>query len=163
MERIELFAGAVLVALQAGWLVLGAFENIRVPRINAALIEDVVTLRGLRDGYPEVHAQVADNRLTNPTLLRVLFIAIVTAEVIVALTLTGACALLVLAGIGLGDPAVALSVALLGVTGFTAIWGSFLVGGQWFYYWASHEGVQATHFMMTLWGIATLAVLMLIG
>jgi hypothetical protein len=63
---------------------------------------------------------------------------------------------LVLAAFGVLEPAIARTVALVGVLAFTAIWGAFLAGGQWFNYWVSERSPQSTHFFMLLWGIATL-------
>ena len=50
----------------------------------------------------------------------------------------------------------ARAIALFAATGFTAIWGAFLVAGNHFSYHFGHEGSQNTHFQMTLWGMANM-------
>ena len=50
----------------------------------------------------------------------------------------------------------ARSAALGGALGFTTIWSAFLICGNHFAYWYCHEGMQNTHYQMTLWGIATM-------
>jgi hypothetical protein len=52
------------------------------------------------------------------------------------------------------DLELARAVALVAVFGFTSIWGSFLVGGEWFTYFGSEKSPQYTHFYMLLWGLA---------
>ena len=80
---------------------------------------------------------------------------IVLAESLVALVLIVATIALAGAVTGLVHAETARIIACIGTLGFTAIWGAFLVGGQWVHYWVGHEGSQHTHFMLVLWGIGT--------
>jgi hypothetical protein len=152
-------AQAVLVALQAAWLSLGAYDNIRYPQINRGVIAKVLGLDALAD-TPQVYAKVAHRRITDRVVIQRLFAFVVAVEVAVSLALWLAASVLALDAVGLVDGRLAGAFAILAVTAFTAIWAGFLIGGQWFYYWYGDHG-QATHFFMTLWGIATLLVLAL--
>ena len=50
-------------------------------------------------------------------------------------------------------------LGLLGALTFTTTWAGFLIVGNWFCYWFCHEGAQNTHYQMTLWGLATMILL----
>ena len=152
-----MIAQAVLVALQAAWLSLGAYENIRHPDANRSDVAKVLALEALAD-QPQILKQVAYRRIADPAIVRVVFGAIVAAESLVALLLWFSALLLAGAVLGLVPAELAHTVAILAVLGFTAIWAAFLIGGQWFYYWYGAYG-QQSHFLLTLWGIATLLVL----
>jgi hypothetical protein len=67
--------------------------------------------------------------------------------------------LLALAAFGKYDREAAGSIAVLATAAFTLLWGGLLVGGQWLHIWAGAEGLQQTFFLLTLWGVGTLAVL----
>ena len=155
METLVLIGQTVLIALMAGWLALGAIENIRTPRVNGDVVVEVFTMQRIRQ-YPEIFAAVSKNRIDNPTVHRLLFACIVVAESVVAIILTVAAAALCLALPGILEAELARMIAVVGVIGFIMIWGGFLVGGQWFHYWAGHEWAQATHFALLLWGLGTL-------
>jgi predicted small integral membrane protein len=150
-------AQAVLVALQAAWLSLGTYDNIRYPRINRDVVAKVLGLDALAD-TPEIYAMLAHRRVTSQRAVRALFALVVVAEVAVSAALWLAALALALAAAGLVGGDLAGTLAIGAVTGFTAIWAGFLIGGQWFCYWHGDYG-QATHFFMTLWGIATLLAL----
>jgi predicted small integral membrane protein len=159
-EAAVILAGqAVLVALLAGWLVLGAIENIRKPEVNFALVRDILSMRRVAEFSPEIYAEVGGNRIDDPRIHRLLFRVIVGIECVVAVALCIGAGMLALAAFGAGDAGTARVVAIAAVAGFTAIWGGFLVGGQWFHYWAGAEGAQMTHYMMTIWGVATFVAL----
>ncbi len=153
-----LIAQSLLVGLQAAWLTLGAYTNLRHPRANGDLMAEVMTMRRVRQ-TPALFAVLGGNRVENPAWHRRLFRLVVLAELLVALALLAGSLLLLLAAGGALAAGLARDVAILAVAGFTAIWGGFLVGGEWFHTWAGTPGLQQTHFFMTLWGVATLAVL----
>lgn len=159
METLTLIGQAVLVALLAGWLVLGAAENIRAPAVNLDLVADVLSMRRVRDERPEIYALTKGNRIENPAVHRALFAVIVAVEAAAALTLSVGAGALALAAFGLAGAEAARLIALAGTIAFTAIWGAFLVGGQWVHYWAAWKETQATHYFMTLWGVATFVAL----
>lgn len=155
METVVLAGQCVLVGLLAGWLALGAIENIRRPWVNRDSVSDVLAMRTMRDEWPDTYRAFRSNRIEDARLHRLIFSAIVAAESIVAVTLVAGTAALGLALFELIPTETARIVAALGVLGFTAIWGAFLVGGQWVHYWVGHEGTQHSHFLLALWGVGT--------
>ena len=158
LEETSLVGQSLLVALQAGWLTLGVWGNIRHPEINLAMVADVMSMRPLRD-RPELFDRLGAYRIECRHAHRRLYRAIVAAEATVALALWASTGLLLLAAIGTVEAETARAVAALSVIGFAAIWGAFLVGGEWFRYWAGFGEAQKTHFLMTIWGVATFAAL----
>lgn len=154
-----LLAQSALVLLLGLWLLLGWIENLRHPRANRDLIGEILSMRRVKQGYPEIHAEVGGNRIESKAAHRLLFGLIVAAEIAISLALLAGALLLAMAAFGAYDREAALSIALLGVVGFTLLWGGLLVGGQWLHIWAGAEGLQQTFFFLTLWGVGTLAVL----
>ena len=146
---------AVLVALQAAWLTLGAYSNLRWPRTNKSYVVDVVTMELTKEN-PEVYEDHKHRAVHDPKAIGLLFRVVGLSEAVVTLLLWLACAGLLLAAFGLLAAELARTIAFVAVLAFTAIWGAFLVGGQWFHYWVSERSPQSTHFFMLLWGIATL-------
>ena len=152
-------AQIALVAMQAAWLTLGALDNIRHPSINRDDVAKVLALDAIAD-EPAILKKVAARRITRPQTVRRLFAFVVTVETAVVLALWVATLGLLLALFGIFTSDLATGFAILAVLAFTSIWASFLIGGQWFYYWYGEHG-QKTHFLTTIWGIATIAVLAL--
>lgn len=155
METLELVGLTVLVGLLAGWLVLGAVENIRFPEVNRALVRDVLSMTRVAQDQPEIYDLTKGNRITSDAVHRTLFAIIVVVECIAAAILVWGAAALALAALGLADPTFARLVAGTGTILFTMIWGGFLVGGQWVHYWAAWKDSQFTHYFMTIWGAVT--------
>jgi len=153
-----LLAQALLVALQAAWLSFAAYSNLRWPRTNESYVVDVVTMELTKEN-PEVYEDHKHRALSDPKAIGRLFRAVALSEAVVAGVLWIAVGCLLLAAAGLLAVDLARTLALLAVLAFTAIWGTFLVGGQWFHYWVSEQSPQSTHFFMLLWGIATLVFL----
>ena len=160
MLVLELIIQCVLVGLLAGWLVIGAYENIRAPDVNRDLVRDVFSMASIAEQAPDVYEQVKANRMTSHALQDTLFRLVVIFETVVAAGLVVSTLLLALAAIGVMPADIATIVAGLSVLGFTLIWGLFLVGGNWFHYWVTHKPTQHTHYFMTFWGILTLIVLL---
>jgi hypothetical protein len=154
-----LLAQAALVLLLGLWLLLGWIENLRHPRANRDLIGEILSMRRVKQHYPAIYAELGGNRIEGPTTHRLLFGLIVFAEIVISLVLLAGAVLLAMAAFGSWDREAALTVAVLGVVGFTLLWGGLLVGGQWLHIWAGAEGLQQTFFFLTLWGVGTLAVL----
>ena len=147
------------VALPAAWLSLGTLDNILHPGINRGDVARVLALEALRD-WPDVRARVGHRAITNERTVRRVFLLVVTAECVASIVLWAGAVHLGLAFLGLADHERARDLAMIGALGFTGIWASFLIAGQWFYYWYDSYG-QSTHFMATLWGLATLIILAL--
>ena len=141
--------------LQALWLTLGVYSNLRWPRTNKDYVHDVVTMELTKEN-PAVYADHAHRKVTSPRLIDRMFQAIALGELLVTISLWVAFAALMLATFSVIEPSVARAIGLLAVTGFALIWGGFLVGGQWFHYWVSERSPQSTHFFMLLWALATL-------
>jgi predicted small integral membrane protein len=155
METLTLVGQAVMTALLFGWLAIGAVENIRAPAVNRDLVAAVLTMTRVRDERPEIYELVKGNRIESPRIHAALWTVIVAAEVVVALVLGAGTVALVLAALGAASAETARILAGAGAIGFTAIWGGFLVGGQWVHCWAAWKDSQFTHYLMTLWGIVT--------
>lgn len=160
MDSLVLVSQCVLVALLAGWLSVGAYENLRAPEVNLALVRDVFSMATIAQDMPTVYELVKRNRVTSPRIHSLLFGLIVAFETLVAAGLVLGTLLLAMAVVGVVDPTYARIFAGWGVLGFIIIWGLFLVGGNWFHYWVAHKQTQHTHFFMTFWGILTLAFLL---
>ena len=152
------FVHATLVVLQAAWLSFGAYNNIRHSGHNKGYVVRVLTMELAQDN-PEIYRAFAHRRITRPAVHHLFFAFLVLAQILVSALLWLGGGGLILAGLGGLDEGFARSLALCGVLGFTLMWGAFLVGGEWFLYWASENTPQYTHFFMLLWGIATLTVL----
>jgi hypothetical protein len=58
MELLTLVAQTVLVGLLAGWLVIGAYENIRAPEVNLALVREVFSMEAIAREMPGVYELV---------------------------------------------------------------------------------------------------------
>lgn len=157
MELLELASQTVLVGLLAGWLVIGAYENIRAPDVNRLLVSDVFSMQRMEAEMPDVYEQVKRNRVLSRGVQKGLFALVVSFETLVALGLVIGTGLLALALFGITSVDYARLFAGWAVLGFILIWGMFLVGGNWFHYWVSHKDTQTTHYLMTIWGIITLA------
>ena len=151
-EGALLFTQAVLVGLQAAWLTLGAYSNLRWPRTNLSYVSDVVTMELTKEN-PDVHEDHRHRAVLDEKKIEFFFRIVAVCEALVAIFLWIAAVGLMLAGLGITAPASAQSLALLAVLAFTTIWGGFLIGGQWFHYWVSDRSPQSTHFFMLLWGI----------
>jgi predicted small integral membrane protein len=158
LQETSLIGQAALVALQAGWLTIGAWGNIRHPEVNRAMVADVMSMRPLRD-QPDLFGEFGGYRVECQRAHRRLYAAIVAAESVVALALWASVGMLLIAALGQADPETARVAAALSVIGFTGVWGAFLVGGEWFRYWTGFGEAQKTHFLMTIWGVATFAAL----
>jgi predicted small integral membrane protein len=154
METVILAGQAAMVGLLAGWIALGAVENIRAPSVNRVFVGEVMAMTRLRQ-VPDVWRAVSGNRVENPAIHRAAFALIVVVEVIVAVLLGIGTVALALAALGWAAPETARIWAAIGVIGWTGIWGCFLLGGNWFHYWIGSEWAQNTHFLMTIWGVAT--------
>jgi len=158
-DFFPLFGQSAVVAMEAAWLTVAVFDNIRYPRLNERGFARVLSMELVKQQDPDVYADVSDRRVDNPRMEKVLFRMLVAAEVIVSILLwLGALALL-LAAFGLFDDDGTNTLAHIGVLGFIAIWASLLIGGQWFWYRIGLAAAQQAHFFLTIWGIATLTYL----
>ncbi len=153
---------ALLVAAPGAWIAIGAFENIRVPKANRDMVVDVLAMTSMKAQFPDYYAIVSANRIESRRLQRIAFGAIVVTESVVAVAMLFGALGLAGAGIGLWNAVVPHGIAVAGTLGFTMVWSGFLVGGQWVHYWIVHQDAQHTHFMLVLWGLATLALLLLL-
>lgn len=161
METTLILAQLVATGLVASWLTLGLRDNLLHPALNETYTAEVLSMTRMQHEYPEQFAIVAHRAITDRRLQRLAFRAVVVAEAV-------ACGLLWIGVVGLlmslagtAEPDTGQSLALLGATAFTAVWGGFLVAGNHFYYWFCHEGAQNTHYQMTLWGLGTMILISL--
>ncbi|OUS36436.1 hypothetical protein A9Q94_09335 [Rhodobacterales bacterium 56_14_T64] len=158
-DFMVLIAQTLSAFFLAAWLTTGVFENIFHSSLNSTFTAEVLEMTRMQDDYPEAFETVAYRRVENPKLQQLLFYFIVGWEALATLALwigTGAMALAIF---GWADAEVARGFGLMGALFFTSIWAGFLVAGNWFCYWFCHEGAQNTHYQMTLWGMATMLML----
>ena len=156
---VLLIAQLVATALIAGWLTLGVWDNIRHPANNETYTAEVMAMSRMQVEYPDAFANVAHRAVTDRRWQLLAFRLVVLGELLGALLLLLGTSALASALIGWTEAALAREFAMLGATVFTAIWGGFLVVGNYFCYWFCHEGAQNTHYQMTLWGLGTLILL----
>jgi predicted small integral membrane protein len=160
MDIMTLWVDALLVAALGAWIGIGALENIREPRLNADMVSDVLAMGKMRREYPDAFKLVGGNRVEAPGFHRLVFAAIVIGESVATLLLVAGAVGLVGAALGLCDAGAGRLVAVGGTLAFTMVWSAFLVGGQWFHYWIAEQEAQHTHFLLAIWGVATLVILM---
>ncbi|MDF2232728.1 DUF2165 family protein [Albimonas sp. CAU 1670] len=150
---------ALLTAIPAAWIGIGVIENIRFPPVNGDLVSMVMRMDRVREERPEIYEKVKGNRLDDPKLHKLAYAAIVAFELLATVLMGLGALLLVLAALGLAGPVLARGVAAAGALVFTMVWGGFLVGGQWFHYWAGWKDSQFTHFFLAIWGALTFHIL----
>lgn len=159
LELAIVLAQMTSVLFLALWLTTGVFENVFYPHLNSTFTAEVLDMKRMREDYPEAYAMVAHRRIANPKLQLFLFRVIVAWEMLALLALWAAVIAFAMVLFGGADIATARTIGVLATLTFTATWAGFLIVGNWFCYWFCHEAAQNTHFMMTLWGLATLVLL----
>ena len=156
LELVTLGAQAISVALIAAWLTIGVSDNIRHPDMNRAITAEVLAMGRMQREYPSDYARVAHRAVTDPVAHNRAFRLVVLVELTGTALLWIGVAALVGALVGAVARPDARALALAGAATFTAIWGGFLIVGNYFCYWYCHEGAQNTHYQMTLWGLGTM-------
>lgn len=150
---------ATCVALPAAWITLGARDNLLHPDLNETFTAEVVSMTRMQSDYPDSFAGVRHRAITSRKLQRLLFWLIVVSEVVVATAMWAGVMCLLLAAAGLMALPVATVTAAIAMLGFVTIWGAMLVCVNHFCYWFCHEGTQATHFHLVIWGMINLLAL----
>ena len=158
-DTVVLMAQLLMVTSVAAWLTLGVWDNILHPSNNEAITAEVMEMSRMRDAFPDAYARVAHRAVTSRGRQKAAFRLVVAVECAALVTLWAGVVCLALALVQIVPLDVAKSLALLGVTLFTAVWAGFLVIGNYFCYWFCHEWAQNTHFQMTFWGIGTMILL----
>ncbi|WP_300033556.1 DUF2165 domain-containing protein [uncultured Roseobacter sp.] len=161
METALILAQTVATGLIAAWLTLGLRDNILHPSMNETYTAEVLSMARMKEAWPEDYKTVSYRAITDRSLQKLAFRLVVIAEAIACAILWAGVVLLILSLAGLVMSDTGRTVALLGATAFTAVWGGFLVVGNHFYYWYCHEGAQNTHYQMTLWGMGTMILISL--
>ena len=155
---------AVVIALvllaPAAWLTLGVCTNLKFPKHNREYLVSVLTMELIRD-RTELYEAFRYRRIDNPRVHAACFSIVVGAELLVSIMLWFSVLAMLGVAWGYTDTTLALSSATWAVLGFIAIWAGFLVGGEWFVYWASESSPQYTHFLMLFWGLLTLVLVRL--
>lgn len=155
MATAILIVQAAQLAGMAVWLFMGLRDNLTAPRLNMDSITEILGMDAMRRTFPQYYDMLEDRRLTDPARQRLLFRAIVAAEVAVTAALALGAGLLALAACGLAGAGLARAAALLAVAGFCGLWTAFLIGGNHFVIWLCHGNAQRTHFDLLLWGLGT--------
>ena len=158
-DFFPLFAQSGIVALEAAWLTVAVLDNILHPTLNERGFARVLGMDLVKEQDETVYAEVSGRRVDSPGQEKRLFRVLVIAEVVVAGLLWLAALGLFLAALGAIGHAGPRAFAMIAVLGFTAIWSSLLIGGQWFWYRIGMAPAMQVHFFLILWGIATLAFL----
>lgn len=138
---------------------MAVFDNIHHPTLNRRGFATVLKMDLVKQQDPEVYREVSVRRVESPDLERILFRLLITAEAIVSVLLWLGALGLLLASFGAVDHAAARALAMMAVVGFAAIWGSLLIGGEWFWYRIGMAPAMQAHFFLIVWAIATLTFL----
>ncbi len=117
-DIVLLLAQALLVALQAAWLTIGSYSNLRWPRTNQDSVTNVVTME-LTKERPGVYEDHKHRALSDPKAIGFLFhsVGLIEAAVAGLLWLAAGALFLVVPGLLAAD--VARSLALLAVLAFS--------------------------------------------
>ncbi len=161
LDSAILLSQTLMLALIAAWLTVGVRDNILYPNQNETFTTEVLTMSRLKVEYPNFYDQIAHRVVSDRRHQIALFRLAVLIELVVTVLLWIGVLMMATSPLGWVADDTARSVAILGTTGFTAIWAGFLVIGNHFAYWFGHEGAQNTHYQMTLWGIGVLIFLCL--
>lgn len=161
MEIIVLICQIACVFFLAAWLTTGVLENLLRPSLNETFTAEVLELKRMQTEYPEAYAEVAHRAIKDRHIQKLLFRFIVAWETFATILLWLGFLALLGALFDWLSIETANIFALSGVMAFTATWSGFLVAGNYFCYWFSHEGAQNTHFQMTLWGMSVMIFLAL--
>ena len=152
----------VILAVQAGnlmllavWLGVAVRDNISRPELNRQLLAEVLALERLARDYPQIHAHYRHRAITGAEPVRRAFAFVVLAELAVATLLLVAALALAAAVLGAFGATPARAIALAAAFSFTLIWAGFVIVGNHFVYWMCHEGAQATHYRLLVWGLAS--------
>ena len=159
LENVVLLAQIMSVAAIAAWLSIGVWDNLLHPENNEIYTSEVMSLVRMKDEYPAEYAPVAHRAVTDRGQQVLMFRIVVLAEIAATVVLWAGVVALGLALVGAADLQAAKAIALLGALLFTAVWSGVLIVGNYFCYWFCHEGGQNTHYQMTLWGMATMILL----
>jgi len=159
LDTVILVSQTVSVLAIACWLATGVYDNICHPENNELYTAQVMSMERMQEEFPIEFARVAHRAVHDRTIQKIAFRIVVGAEFAACIMLFLGVAALLMALAGTGSVETGRSLALIGATMFTAIWAGFLVVGNYFCYWFSHEGGQNTHYQMTLWGMANIILL----
>ena len=150
-DFFPLFTRSAVVALEAAGLTIAVYDNVRHPRLNERGFATVLSMELVKQDET-VYNEVSNRRIDNPRLEKTLFRALVVSEVIVACALWAAALALLLSSLGFLSHHLAQAIAYMAVLGFTAIFASLLIGGQWFWYRIGMAPALQAHFFLILWG-----------
>jgi predicted small integral membrane protein len=142
-------------------MISGVFNNWRFPSLNKAVVAMVMSFEMMETTYPDDFAAVQHRKVTDPKVVRAVFIIMVVVETVAAFLLFTGAVLMALSLFSLVPPDLARLVALIGTLVFTANWTGFLIGGEYFCYWYCHFGSQATHLMLAIWGTLATGLLLI--
>lgn len=160
MDVIYLLVDAALVFGLAVWMVVAVADNWRHPQLNEEAVAMVLRFDFMARDYPAEYQHVAYRRIDDPVTIRRMFQAIRAAETLAALALLISGTALVLAAFGAVSVDVATAMAVLSAAFFSLVWAGFVIGGNYFAYWYSHQWGQSNHFMLMFWGFFVLLVLL---
>ncbi|MEM9350237.1 MAG: DUF2165 family protein [Pseudomonadota bacterium] len=155
-----LLLDCVLVAGLAAWMIVAVRDNWIHPKLNLDAVAMVVRFDAMAEEFPEDYAEVAHRRVDDPKVIRLLFELIRGAETLAAALLTLSALLLFIAAFGSASVVFATGLAMVSVVLFASIWAAFIIGGNYFAYWYSHQWAQMNHFSLLFWSLLVFIVLL---
>ena len=153
MAELMLVLDAVLVSGLAAWMIVAVADNWRHPTLNEEAVAMVVRLDLMEKEYPEEFSKIAYRRIEDPKTIRAIYHLIRAAETLAAVLLTLSAVLLLSAAAGGVAVTTATGLALVSTAGFASIWAAFIIGGNYFVYWYSHQWAQMNHFSLLFWSL----------
>ncbi|MEM1235666.1 MAG: DUF2165 family protein [Pseudomonadota bacterium] len=152
-ENLLLLLDSVLVAGLAAWMIVAVRDNWMHPKMNLEAVAMVVRFDAMAEEFPEDYAEVAHRRIDDPARVKLIFHLIRWAETAAAVMLSLSALLLFIAAFGSAGVVFATGMALVSTAFFASIWAGFIIGGNYFAYWYSHQWAQMNHFSLLFWSL----------
>ena len=161
--ELQWFVVSVLVGIEAAWMTLAVLNNVRHAEHNRASVVAVMQMTWLAEDMPESYAAFQHRRCLSDAFPHAAFRVVVTVECCAAFALWVASITALLVAFGMAAAPIAAPIVVLGTLAFCVPWASFLIGVEWFVYFATPRSPQYTHFFLLVWGILTLIAVSLLA
>ena len=153
---LQWFVISVLLGFEAAWMSLAVLNNIRHAEHKRASVIAVMQMTWLAEDVPESFEAFQHRRCLTDTVPRRFFKGVVVVECTAGVLLWGAAIAAFSVAFGALSAEAVLPLVLVGALSFCLPWAGFLIGGEWFVYFATPRSPQYTHFFLLLWGLLTL-------
>lgn len=161
--ELQWFVISVLVGFEAAWMTLAVLNNVRHAEHNRASVVAVMQMTWVAEDMPESYTAFQHRRCLSDAFPHAAFRIVVMVECCTALALWVASITALLVAFGMAAATIAAPVVVLGSLAFCVPWAAFLIGGEWFVYFATSRSPQHTHFFLLIWGILTLIAISLLA